>query len=58
MIDVMARMKKNSNNERNQLEMLTIDQMVPEDHLVRKLEAALDFNFIYSLYSKCTYRKG
>lgn len=28
--------------------MLTMDQMVPEDQLVRKLEAAIDFNFIYS----------
>ncbi|MFY0519123.1 hypothetical protein [Lysinibacillus sp. UGB7] len=26
------------------LKMLAIDQMVPEDHLVRKLEAAIDFN--------------
>ncbi|WP_274381816.1 hypothetical protein [Lysinibacillus cavernae] len=27
--------------------MLTIDQLVPEEHLVRKLEAAIDFSFIY-----------
>ncbi|MGN4126919.1 hypothetical protein ACMGD3_18200 [Lysinibacillus sphaericus] len=26
-----------------------MDQMVAEDHLVRKLEAAIDFNFIYPL---------
>ncbi len=49
-------MTKNQINEREQLEMLTIDQLVPEDHLVRKLEAAIDFSFIYSmvegLYSK------
>jgi transposase len=36
--------------------MLTIDQLVPEDHLVRKLEVAIDFSFIYplveGLYSK------
>ncbi|EON72505.1 hypothetical protein [Lysinibacillus sphaericus] len=31
------------------LKMLAIDQMVPEDHLVRKLEAAIDFNVIYPL---------
>lgn len=32
------------------------DQLVPEDHLVRKIEAAIDFSFIYplveNLYSK------
>jgi transposase len=36
-------------NEREQLEMLTIDQLVPEDHLVRKLDSAIDFSFIYPL---------
>ncbi len=29
--------------------MLTIDQLVPKDHLVRKLEAAIDFSFNYPL---------
>ena len=29
-------MTKNQINEREQLEMLTIDQLVPQDHLVRK----------------------
>ncbi|ACA41501.1 hypothetical protein Bsph_4033 [Lysinibacillus sphaericus C3-41] len=29
---------KNQTNEREQLEMLMIDQLVPNDHLVRKLE--------------------
>ncbi len=42
-------MSKNQINERDQLEMLTIDQLVPQDHLVRKLEAAIDFSFIYPL---------
>jgi transposase len=36
---------------RSQIEMLCLDQLVPEDHLVRKLEAAIDFNFIYDLVS-------
>lgn len=48
-------MTKNQSNERDQLEMLTIDQLVPADHLVRKLESTIDFSFIYplveSLYS-------
>jgi transposase len=42
-------MTKNQLNEREQLEMLTIDQLVPENHLVRKLESAIDFSFIYPL---------
>ena len=36
-------------NERNQLEMLTIEQFVSENHLVRKLDAAIDFLFVYPL---------
>ncbi|MBP1913772.1 hypothetical protein J2Z23_000709 [Lederbergia galactosidilyticus] len=39
-------MTKNQINEREQLEMLTIEQLVPQDHLVRKLDAAIDFSFI------------
>jgi transposase len=38
-------MTKNQCTEREQLEILTIDQ----DHLVRKLESAIDFSFIYPL---------
>jgi hypothetical protein len=37
-------MTRNQFNERDQLEMLAIDQLVPDDHLVRKLEAAIDFS--------------
>jgi transposase len=42
-------MTKNFSHEREQLEMLTIDQLVPEDYLVRKLKSAIDFTFIYPL---------
>ncbi len=34
---------------REQVEMITLDQLVPENHLVRKVEAAIDFSFIYPL---------
>ncbi|MCM3068654.1 transposase, partial [Priestia flexa] len=34
---------------RDQLEMITLNQLVPASHLVRKIEAALDFSFIYDL---------
>jgi len=40
MNEVMDMMTKNQINEREQLEMLTIEQLVPQDHLVRKLDAA------------------
>lgn len=36
-------------NNRSQIEMYSIDQLVSENHLVRKLDAAIDFSFIYDL---------
>jgi hypothetical protein len=42
-------MTRNQTDEREQLEILVIDQLVPDDHLVRKIEAAIDFTFIYLL---------
>jgi transposase len=35
--------------QRDQLEMITLDQLVPANHFVRKIEAAIDFSFIYDL---------
>lgn len=34
-------------SERTQIEFISLEEMVPPDHLVRKLEAAIDFSFIY-----------
>ena len=34
---------------RAQMEIISLEDMVPENHLVRKLEAAIDWNFIYDL---------
>ncbi len=42
-------MKRNQSNERSQLELLTIDQLVSENPAVRKQETAIDFSFIYPL---------
>ena len=40
--------------------MGALDQLVPEDHLVRKMEEALGFSFIYNLvkdmYSEAPFR--
>ena len=41
--------REDMEDERKQIEISSIDQLVPEDHLVRKLEAAIDFSFIYDL---------
>ncbi|WML40038.1 IS1182 family transposase [Neobacillus sp. OS1-2] len=40
---------KNTQMNRDQLEMITLEQLVPVNHLVRKVEAAIDFSFIYPL---------
>jgi transposase len=42
-------MTKNVSHERDQIEMLAIDQLVPENHLVRKIESTIDFSFIYPM---------
>ena len=42
-------MKKQSIEGRNQFAMLTIDDLVPKDHLVRKIDAAIQFDFIYPI---------
>lgn len=35
--------------ERDQINIVSLDALVPEDHLVRKLDAAIDFTFIRDL---------
>lgn len=37
------------NSERTQVEFISLEDLVPKNHLVRKLNAALDFSFIYDL---------
>ena len=45
-------MTKNQANEREQIgmKMLTVDQFIPQNHIVRKLDAAIDFPLIHSLF--------
>jgi hypothetical protein len=49
-------LSKNHGEGRYQVSFFSLDQLVPEDHLVRKIENAIDFSFIYDLvqdkYSK------
>lgn len=42
-------LSKSTSINRDQLERVTLEQLVPENYLVRKIEAALDFSFIYPL---------
>ena len=41
--------KKQSVEGRNQFASLTIDDFVPKNHFVRKIDAAIQFDFIYPI---------
>ena len=38
------------------IEIVGIDKLVPADHLLRKIEAAVDFNRLYEMESRCFVR--
>lgn len=42
-------MTRDASKNREQIQFLSLDGLVPQDHLVRKLEAAIDWSFIYDL---------
>lgn len=42
-------MTSNADKKREQVQMFCMDDMVPKDHLLRMIEAAIDWNFIYDL---------
>jgi len=42
-------MTREAAKSREQMEIFCLDDLVPKDHLVRKIEAAIDWNFIYEL---------
>lgn len=42
-------MTRETAKSREQVQLLSLDDLVPTNHLVRKLEAALDGNFIYDM---------
>lgn len=42
-------LKRRDMTSRNQMEMITLDTLVPANHLVRKIDAAINFDFIYDL---------
>lgn len=42
-------LSKHQQQARNQLVAISLDDLVPEDHLVRKVDKVIDFDFIYPL---------
>lgn len=42
-------MSKKSLDGRNQMVMMTLDSLVPSDHLLRKIDETISFDFIYEL---------
>ena len=51
-------MTNRNNTKFDSIIMHTLDELVPQDHLVRKLENALDFRFIYPKVRHCYSRHG
>ena len=42
-------LSKSKENNTSQMQIVSVEQLVPEDHLLRKIDAAIDFSFIYDL---------
>ena len=42
--------------EKQQMELVIMEQMVPEDHFLRKVDRAVDFSFIYDLLRAAVLR--
>lgn len=47
MEDITMAMTNRNNAKLDCMIYYTLDELVPQDHLVRKMEEALDFRFIY-----------
>ena len=41
--------KNDTNDKKTQIQMISLDQLVPEDHILRKIDRYIDFSFIYDL---------
>lgn len=42
-------MTQNADKKREQIQFLCMDDMVPQDHLLRIIDKAINWNFIYDL---------
>ena len=45
----MTMMTQNTDKNRFQVQMYTMDELVPKDHLLRLIDRAIDWSFIYEL---------
>ena len=45
----MMKMLKREQEQRQAIEMLCVDMLAPKDHLLRKIDAAVDFTHVYEL---------
>lgn len=45
-------MLQKGRQERNQMEFISIEELVPKDHLLRKIDSAVDFTHIYEFVEK------
>ena len=41
--------KNGTDDKKTQIQLISLDQLVPEDHLLRKIDRYIDFDFIYDL---------
>lgn len=48
-IPKVKRILMKEKSERNTLEMVNVEGLVPQDHLLRKIDNAVDFSHIYDL---------
>ncbi|MCY9392583.1 transposase, partial [Bacillus haynesii] len=51
-------LSKHSTDQREQLEVVALSELVSEDHLVRKMKEAVDFSFIYENVAPLYSSKG
>ena len=51
-------MTRRTTDSRNCFEIVSIEDLVPKDHLVRKVDKALDFDFIYPLVESMYSSQG
>lgn len=42
-------MTQNADKKRDQIQMFCMEDLIPEDHLLRLIDKAIDWNFIYNL---------
>ena len=42
-------LSKNNNRKTDQVQLISVEQLVPKNHIFRKIDKFIDFNFIYEL---------